>query len=131
MTQENFKHFNKLKNRYWKFKNSLETSEVVRDFTNKINNIENKDLGPGDDFKITTQARVIINGLALKIYYFLKHSIIYTNDKQYISAIALSRLCLEHLVMMSLFQTRLSSYIQDNDLKSLEILLHSFCMGKG
>ena len=85
MTQENFKHFNKLKNRYWKFKNSLETSEVVRDFTNKINNIENKDLGPGDDFKITTQARIIINGLALKIYYFLKHSIIYTNDKQYIS----------------------------------------------
>ena len=73
MTQENFKHFNKLKNRYWKFKNSLEISEVVRDFTNKINNIENKDLGPGDDFKITTQARIIINGLALKIYYFLKH----------------------------------------------------------
>ena len=32
--------------------------------------------------------------------------------------------------MMSLFQTRLSSYIQDNDLKSLEILLHSFCMGE-
>ena len=56
MTQENFRHFNKLKNRYWKFKNSLEISEVVRDFTNKINNIENKDLGPGDDFKIT-QAR--------------------------------------------------------------------------
>ena len=60
----------------------------------------------------------------------MKHSIIYTDDKQYISAIALSRLCLEHLVMMSLFQTRLSSYIQDNDLKSLVILLHSFSMGQ-
>ena len=36
MAQENFKHFNKLKNRYWKFNNSLEIREVVRDFTNKI-----------------------------------------------------------------------------------------------
>ena len=128
--EEYFKHFSKLKNRYWVNKQSVDPSEIVKDLTNKINDIENKDIGPGDEFKITTQARIIINGLALKIYYFLKNSIVHTNDKQYISAIALLRLCLEHLVMISLFQDKLTSYIKNNDLTSLEVLLHTFCMGE-
>ncbi len=128
--KEDFKHFNKLTSRYWVNKNFVDPTELVRDLTNKINDIENKDIGPGDEFKITTQARIIINGLALKIYYFLKNAILHTNDKQYISAIALLRLCLEHLVMISLFQNKLSSYIKDDDLTSLEVLLHTFCMGE-
>ncbi len=129
MNEINFKHFNKLKNRYWKTYHSLDPIELINDLDNKINFIENKDFGPEDEFISTTQAKIVINGLLVKIYYFIKNSIIHTNEKQYISSIALLRLCLEHIVMLSYFENKLSTYLKDNNFNDLLVLLHTFCMG--
>ena len=40
------------------------------------------------------------------------------------------RLCIEHVVMLSYFKEKLSFYIEKNNLKSLEVLLHSYTMGR-
>jgi len=131
MKDYEFEHFRNLQNRYWKTLVPIDPKELIEIFTNKVDKIEKRDFGKNEDiFIITTQAKIILNGLSLKIYYFLKKSILYTEIKEYISAIALSRLCLEHLVMLSYFEEKLSAYLNENNFQGLQILLHSFCIGQ-
>ena len=130
MKEKEFKHFRKLQNRYW-ITERFHPKDLIDGFTKKINHIENRVFGKSeDDFSGQTQIKIILNGLSLKIYYFLKQSIIYTQNKEYISAIALLRLCLEHIVMLSHFEGKLSSYIKENNIKAIQMLLLSFFAGE-
>lgn len=129
--ETNFNHFRKLQARYWLQSPLPDPNDLVKEFTKKISNIENKEFGVSEDtYIVTTQAKLVLNGLALKIFYFMKHSIIYVENKQYISSIALLRLCLEHLVMLSHFEGKLTNYIEKKDHTALQVLLHSFSMGE-
>ena len=130
MKEIEFKHFRTLQTRYW-ITEKIHPKDLIDGFTKKINHIENRVFGKSeDDFSGQTQIKIILNGLSLKIYYFLKQSIIYTQNKEYISAIALLRLCLEHIVMLSHFEGKLSSYIKENNIEAIQILLFSFCVGE-
>lgn len=130
MKELNYKHFEKLQQRYWKTIPLINPAELVEVFIKEIDKIERSSFGAEEDnYECTTKAKIIFNGSLLKIYYFLKNSIIYIENKEYITAIPLIRLCVEHIVMLSYFKEKLSFYIEKNNLKSLEVLLHSYTMG--
>ena len=126
-----FEHFCKLQKRYWEISPLINPEDLINTFTTKIEEIEKRDFGKKEDkYIITTQAKIILNGLILKVYYFLKNSILHSENKQYISAISLLRLCIEHMVMLSYFEDKLSTYLKESKFEALLVLLHSFSHGQ-
>jgi len=126
-----FENFTKLQSRYWIHTPLLDPDLLHKDFSRKIMSIEGRDFGVDEDTYIaTTQAKIIINGLALKIYEFLRDSISLIETSQYIATISLLRLCLEHIAMLCLFHDRLLDNIEKKDRLALRVLLTSFCMGE-
>lgn len=126
-----FEHFQKLQARYWLPGHLLDPTVLFRDVSKKIAAIENRNFGVDEDsYLVTTKAKIIINGLSLKIYEFIKNTIVFIEEKQYIAAISVLRLCIEHIVMMSYFEGKLTNHIEKKDLVRLQILLFSFCMGE-
>ena len=126
-----FPNFKKLQSRYWVQTPLPDPAVLVKEFSEKIYEIEKRDFGVGEDtYVITTQAKIVINGLALKIYEFLRDSILLVESKQYVATISLLRLCLEHIAMLCFFNDKLHDHISKNDRLSLRLLLTSFCMGE-
>ena len=126
-----FKHFKKMQDRYWEPEYLLDPTDLFSDMSTKIRVIESRNFGSNENkYRITTQAKIIINGLSLKIYDSIKNSIIFIEEKQYIAAISVLRLCLEHIAMMSYFEGKLTKYAEKIDLVALQILLFSFCHGE-
>ena len=126
-----FKNFRRLQARYWVQTPLSDPSLLHSEFSKNINAIEVRDFGVDEDtYVITTQAKIVINGLALKIYEFLRDSILLVESKQYVATISLLRLCLEHIAMLCLFNNKLHDQIAKNDRLSLRLLVESFCMGE-
>ena len=131
MKEKEFEHFRKLQTRYW-ITEKIHPKDLIDGFTKKINHIENRVFGKSeDDFSGQTQIKIILNGLSLKIYYFLKQSIIYTQNKEYISAIALLRLCLEHIVMLSHFEVNYHPISKKITLKRYKCSCYLFLQERG
>ena len=130
-SDEKFINLKKLQNRYWVTKPLLDLELLLNNISKKITFIEEREFGVDEDvYIITTKAKIIINGLSLKIYSFIKEAIILIDQKKYIAVISLLRLCVEHLVMLKYFFDTLKKYVENKNIKSLKILLFSFTMGE-
>jgi hypothetical protein len=127
-----FQHFDKLKQRYCDADFSkTNTSAIVSELQQKKSLIENREFGKvEDEYVHTTQIKIIVSGLFLKIYHFLEKSIHHTSSKDYISAIAIHRLCLEHIVMASMVMNQIHDHLVNEDYLNFFALLHTFCMGE-
>ncbi len=128
---DEFKNFKKLQSRYWLQKPLPDPAELRDHFSKRISSIENRDFGVDEDiYIVTTQTKIIINGLSIKIYEFIKDSIKFINNRNYIAAISILRLCIEHIAMLCFFNDKLQGNIKKNDRFAIRLLLHSFCMGE-
>lgn len=126
-----FEHFKKLQSRYWVGDTFSDPEELCKELSKKITSIEDRSFGVDEDvYIVTTQAKIIIHGLSLKIYEFIHQSIYLIENKQYITAIAILRLCLEHIAMLCFFYDKVQLNISNNDRLALRLLLISFCMGE-
>ena len=124
-------NFIKLQSRHWHEAPVLDPKVLFKEFSEQIYKIEKRDFGVDEDVYITTtQAKIIINCLTLKIYEFLRDTITFIEHKHYVATIALLRLCLEHIAMLCFFNDKLLDILKKNDRLALRVLLTSFCMGE-
>ena len=105
--------------------------EVQNFLKDHVSQIENEQFGNKnkEEYFITIKSRLIASGFLLKIFHLLERSIEYINQKDFISSIAINRVCLEHQVMFIFAIDKIFDYVETKDHFGLQVIIETLMRG--